>query len=89
MSNQAECWPAIWQVKSNELALSQEGEEKKQPLAVIPYVSGLSEWIRKACEKFNLKVVFKQAQCSAHCCEGPPPQGETGRCGLPDPLSVR
>ena len=31
-------------------------EEKKQPLAVIPYVS---EQIRKICEKFNLKVVFK------------------------------
>ncbi len=38
---------------------SQEEEERKQPLAVIPYVSGVSEWIRKACEKFNLKVVFK------------------------------
>ena len=38
---------------------SQEEEEKRQPLAVIPYVSGMSEQIRKACEKFNLKVVFK------------------------------
>jgi uncharacterized FlaG/YvyC family protein len=38
---------------------SQE-EEKKQPLsAIIPYVSGMSERIRKACEKFNLRVVFK------------------------------
>ena len=27
---------------------SQEKEEKKQPLAVIPYVSGMSEQIRKA-----------------------------------------
>ena len=26
---------------------------------VIPYVAGVSERIRKACEKFNLKVVFK------------------------------
>ena len=34
-------------------------EEEKQPLAVIPYVSGVSERIRKACEKYNLKVVFK------------------------------
>ena len=34
-------------------------EEEKQPLAVIPYISGISEWIRKACEKYNLKVVFK------------------------------
>ena len=34
-------------------------EEEKQPLAVIPYVSGVSERIRKACEKFNLKVGFK------------------------------
>ena len=34
-------------------------EEEKQPLAVIPYVSGVSERIRKACEKYNFKVVFK------------------------------
>ena len=34
-------------------------EEEKQPLAVIAYVSGVSEWIRKACEKYNLKGVFK------------------------------
>ena len=34
-------------------------EEEKQPLVVIPYVSGVSERIRKACERFNLKVVFK------------------------------
>ena len=25
-------------------------------LAVIPYVNGVSEWIRKACEKYSLKV---------------------------------
>ena len=37
----------------------EESQEEKQPLAVIPYVSGVSERIRKACEKFNLKVVFK------------------------------
>ena len=37
---------------------SQE-EEEKQPLAVIPYVSGVSESIRKACEKYDLKVIFK------------------------------
>ena len=34
-------------------------EEEKQPLAVIPYASGVSEWIRKVCGKYNLKVVFK------------------------------
>ena len=37
---------------------SQE-EERKQSLAVIPYVSCVSERIRKACEKFDLRVVFK------------------------------
>ena len=37
---------------------SQE-DERKPPLAVIPYVSGASERIRKACEKFDLRVVFK------------------------------
>ena len=66
-------------------------EEEKQPLAVIPDVSGVSEWIRKACEKYNLKVVFKSG------CTSPPslltkvktpPKGEAGRCGLLDPLPV-
>ena len=33
-------------------------EERKQPLAVIPYVNGMSKCIRKACEKFDLRVVF-------------------------------
>ena len=37
---------------------SQE-DERKPPLAVIPYVSGASERIRKACEKFDVRVVFK------------------------------
>ena len=37
-------------------------EKEKQPLAVIPYVSGVSEWIRKACEKFNLMVVFTKVK---------------------------
>ena len=36
-----------------------EEPQEKPPLVVIPYVSGVSERIRKACEKFNLKVVFK------------------------------
>ena len=34
-------------------------EEEKQPLAVTPYVSGVSEQIRKPCEKYNFKVIFK------------------------------
>ena len=34
-------------------------EEEKQPLAVISYVSGVSERIRNTCEKYNFKVVFK------------------------------
>ena len=70
---------------------SQE-DERKPPLAVIPYVSGVSERIRKACKKFDLRVVFKLGPCNspltAHQSEGPPPQGETGRCGLPDPLPL-
>ena len=37
----------------------EESQKEKQPLAVILYVSGVSERIRKACEKYNLKVVFK------------------------------
>ena len=54
-------------------------EEEKQPLAVIPYISGVSEQIRKACEKYNLKVIFKSE---------PTLRSEAGRCGLPDPLPV-
>ena len=34
-------------------------EEEKQPLADVPYVSGVSKQISKICEKYNLKVVFK------------------------------
>ena len=35
-------------------------EPQEKPLVMmIPYVSGMSERIRKACEKFDLKVVFK------------------------------
>ena len=37
---------------------SQE-DERKPPLAVIPYISGVSERIRKACENFDMRVVFK------------------------------
>ena len=37
---------------------SQE-EEKKQTLAVIPYLSGVSERIRKDYENFDLRVIFK------------------------------
>ena len=36
-------------------------DEEPQPVVTIPYVSGVSEWIRKASEKFNLKVVFKSS----------------------------
>ena len=38
-------------------------EEEKQPLAVILYVSGVSEQIRKAC----VKLSSSQARLSAHC----------------------
>ena len=62
-------------------------EEEKQPLAVIPYVSGVSERIRKVCEKYNFKVVFN-SPLTTHQGKGPPPQEETGRCGLPGPLPV-
>ena len=37
-------------------------KEEKQSLAVIPYVSGLNERIRKACERYNFKVVFKSGR---------------------------
>ena len=52
------------------------------------YVSGVSERIRKACEKYNPKVVRTNPLFTVHQGEGSPPQGEAGRCGLPDPLPV-
>ena len=36
-----------------------EEQQEKPPVVAIPYVSCVSERIRKACEKFDLKVVFK------------------------------
>ena len=47
-----------------ELDEEKSQEEEKQPLAVIPYVSDMSEQIRKACEKLNLKFVFKSGTTS-------------------------
>ena len=37
----------------------EEQEEERGPLVVIPYVAGMSEDIRRACRKFNIRVVFK------------------------------
>ena len=39
-----------------------EQEEEKSPLVVIPCVAGMSEDIRRACRKFNVRVVFKSRQ---------------------------
>ena len=67
-------------------------EEEKQPLAVIPYVSGVSERIRKACEKYNFKVVFKSGPTLRSLLtkvKDPLPKEKlAGACGLPDPLPV-
>ena len=75
----------------NQTTRGSQEDEKKPPLAVIVYVSGMIERIRKACEKFDLHVVFKSSP-TLHSLltevKRPPPQGETGRCGLPDPLPV-
>ena len=56
-------------------------DQEQQPLAVIPYISGVSKRIRKACEKYNLNVVINPP-FTTHQCEVPPPQGEPGRCML-------
>ena len=67
-------------------------DPRKRPLAVIPYVSGVSELIRKVYEKFDLRVVFKSGPtlCSLLTrVKDPLPKGESGRCGLPDPLPVQ
>ena len=47
--------------EESDVELNNEGsqeDERKPPLAVIPYVSGVSKRIRKACEKFDLRAVF-------------------------------
>ena len=41
---------------------SPEEEQEKGPLVVIPYVAGMSEDIRCACRKFNIRVVFKSGR---------------------------
>ena len=66
-----------------EVELRDEKSHKEEPLVVIPVV----RQIRKACA---WRLTSNRAQSSAHC---PPEwrtlaQGETGRCGLPDPLPV-
>ena len=55
-------------VKRGAKMLKLYRRQEKPPLVVIPYVSGVSERIRKACEKFNLKA--NQARLSAHCSPG-------------------
>ena len=37
----------------------EEQEEERGPLVVIPYVTGMSEDIRRVCREFNIRVVFK------------------------------
>ena len=46
--------------------------------------------IRKACEKYNLKIAFKPGPPSIHCMltkvkDPLLPREEAGSCGLPDP----
>ena len=40
----------------------EEQEREKEPLVVIPYVTGMSEDIRRVCRKFNIRVVFKSGR---------------------------
>ena len=36
--------------------------EERPPLVMLPYVSGVSEDIRRVCSRYNLRVVFKSGQ---------------------------
>ena len=38
---------------------SDEKSKKKPPVALLPYVAGRSERIRKVCQDFNIRTVFK------------------------------
>ena len=37
-----------------------DGEREERPLSVqLPYIAGVSEWIRRVCKDFNIRVVFR------------------------------
>ena len=38
-----------------------EEEEEKEPMMVVPYISGLSEDIRRVCWKFGIRTVFRSS----------------------------
>ena len=52
---------------------------------VIPYVSGVSEQIRKAYEKYNLKVVFKSGPTTTHKVKDPLPKEKQAGVGYQIP----
>ena len=33
--------------------------EERVPIVHLPYVAGISEWTRRVCKEFNIRVVFK------------------------------
>ena len=72
----------------NEEPDEEESQEEKQPLAVIPYVSCVSERIRKAYEKFNLKVVFRSGRTLCSLLTKVKDTHHKEKHGLPDPLPV-
>ena len=37
----------------------EENSTKKPPVAFLPYVAGVSEGIRKVCQDFNIRTMFK------------------------------
>ena len=46
-------------IKTRVRSVRPRDEETSKPLVVIPYVSGLSEDIRRICRRFGVRVVFK------------------------------
>ena len=59
-----------------------EGEEDRPPTVHLPYVAGMSEWIRRVCKDFNIRAVFRSGPtlCSLLTkVKDPPPYGEASK----------
>ena len=40
-------------------------EEEKLCTVQLPYIAGISEWIRRVCKDFNIRAVFKSSVLSS------------------------
>ena len=53
---------------TNEDQNEEEGEDENKPLAtaLIPYIKGLSEAVRRILQKYNIKTAFKTTNSLGH-----------------------